>query len=58
MGEALFLLAKSKPEFLQWIVKHLKIWWHDTIYDGREGEEGGNGVIRFQTGVNSEHNII
>lgn len=51
MSDALFSLAKTNPSYLSWIVKYLRVWWHDTIYNGVEGEVGGNGTIRFQAGV-------
>lgn len=51
MEEGIFQIARKSPKFLQFIGKYLKLWWHDNIYDGVEGEEGGNGVIRFQSEV-------
>lgn len=51
MSEVFKVLAKKNPDLLHWVVKYLRMWWHGSICDGEEDEEGGDGVIRFQAGV-------
>lgn len=40
-------IGERHPGYLAWVFRFMKLWMHFPVYDGREGEEGGVGVLRY-----------
>lgn len=44
-------VLRLRPTLYPVVNKYLKLWVHGPVYDEVEGEEGGNGTLRFSSGL-------
>lgn len=58
MDKLMLTMSDRRPNFLPWLVKYFKLWFHGPVYNSEEGEEGEGDVLRLASRVRERYTYI